>query len=89
MKDPTHPGTLITRPQVVKILQAEAEKHGRTISRQRVHVLEDHDDYPAPYDVLEDHQGRPLPVWVKAEIEEYAPQRVDQRYRANGDDEEG
>lgn len=71
MKKPTNKGRHVSRPQVLKIFQAEAAKHGRTVSKQRLHALEDHDDFPAPFDLLEDGQGRPMPIWVKARIEEY------------------
>lgn len=75
MKKPTKPGTLVSRPQVRKILQSVAAKEGRTISKQRVHALEDTEDFPAPVDVLEDGQGRPMPAWDKAEIDYYALHR--------------
>jgi hypothetical protein len=66
MKTATAEGSLAGRIEVRAILE---------VSKQRVSVLEDHPDFPAPRDVLEDGQGRPLPVWDRAAIEEYARHR--------------
>lgn len=66
MKQPTKPDTLVSRVQVRKRLG---------VSKQRVATLEDTPDFPAPVDVLEDGQGRPMPVWDKAEIDSYADHR--------------
>jgi len=66
MKDAQEQGSLAGRIEVRAILE---------VSKQRASVLENHPDFPAPLDVLEDGHGRPLPVWEKSAIEEYARRR--------------
>jgi hypothetical protein len=66
VKDPTRPGKLITRVQIREILG---------VSKTRVQALEDTPDFPAPIDAPLDGHGRPIAIFDKAEIEEYAAHR--------------
>lgn len=75
MKVPTKKGSLAGRIEARAILDAAAREKGGSITKQRLHALENHEDFPAPVDALEDGQGRPLPVWRRADIEEYAATR--------------
>lgn len=75
VKEARNPRSLAGRIQVREILDQAARAHGRSISKQRARALEDHPDFPEPEDVLEDGQGRPMPIWQRSEIEEYAASR--------------
>lgn len=75
MKAATKKGSLAGRIQVRAILDSAARAKGGSISKQRARVLEDHEDFPAPLDVLEDGQGRTLPIWDRGKIEDYASNR--------------
>jgi len=75
VKVATKKGSLAGRIEVRAILDEAARAKGGSVSKQRARVLEDHDDFPAPVDVLEDGHGRPLPVWDRSKIAEYAEHR--------------
>jgi len=76
VKVATAPKSLAGRIEVREILDRIArERGGESVSKQRVHVLEGHADFPAPVDVLRDGHGRPMPVWNRAEIEDYGHAR--------------
>jgi hypothetical protein len=63
MKNPTKPGTLVSRPELRAVLG---------VSKERVRQLVDSPDFPAPVDVLDD--GR-TPLWDRAEMQTYADGR--------------
>lgn len=84
MKLATKEGSLANRIKVREILDAAAQEHGRSVSKQRARMLEDHPDFPAPIDILEDGQGREVPIFDRAEIEEFAKNRRDARVALKG-----
>jgi hypothetical protein len=75
VKVATKKGSLAGRIEVRALLDAAARAKGGSVSKQRARVLEDHEDFPAPIDVLVDGHGRPLPVWDRREIKDYAEHR--------------
>lgn len=75
MKAATKKGSLAGRIEVRAILDTTARAKGGSVSKQRARALEDHEDFPAPVDVLEDGQGRQMPVWSRRQIETYASTR--------------
>lgn len=75
MKAATARGSLANRLMVRNILDAAARERGGSVSKQRARALEDHPDFPAPVDVLEDGQGREIPIFRRAEVEQYAANR--------------
>lgn len=75
MKAATQKGSLAGRIQVRAILDQAARAKGGSVSKQRARALEDHDDFPAPIDVLADGQGREIPIFDRREIEDFAANR--------------
>lgn len=63
MKEPSNPGSLVTRTEIKDILG---------VSKARVAVLVNQADFPAPIDICEDGKR---PIWLRTRIERYKANR--------------
>jgi hypothetical protein len=65
VKDPTQPGSIVTRSEIRQMLPDD--KTGKPMSRQRVSEVVEQDSFPAPVDVV--HPGSEQPLWLREDVE--------------------